>query len=143
MSLWSRIKETLGFGKRRVSRETPAPVPKPVSKPVEVENEKPERPQHGVDRDVSVDNPAWASVQDYMDSNLTSRGVEAFDDEQDRLAAMFNIVADPHQSEHIKRDAYEELENRLAEFGFLFRGGLNSSTDFDWVEFKVHYPTVD
>jgi hypothetical protein len=78
-----------------------------------------------------------------MDRNLTARGVEAFDDEQDRLAAMFNIVADPHQSEHIKRDAYEELEERLAEFGFLFRGGLNSSTDFDWPEFKVHYPVLD
>lgn len=155
MSLWSRakarVKKALGIRdgapppKPPPAPKPPPPPPKPPGRPAPERPpiERPEPPSHGVDRDVPVANPAWSSVQDYMDRNLTDRGVSAFDAEQLHLAALFDIVADPQQSEHIKRDAYEELENRLAEFGFLFRGGINSSSDFDWAEFKNHYPVLD
>lgn len=140
LSIWSRIKKLFTGGSERAvpklgsQRDVSAPPTRAV---------RPQRPEEGVDRDVETINPAWSSVQDYMDHNLTDRGVRAFDEQQAHLAALFDVVADPHQSEHIKRDAYEELEERLADFGFVFRGGINSVSDFDWGEFRNHYSVLD
>lgn len=139
MSIWGRIKSFF------TGRAEPPELPpsRDIGRPPRAARERPTRPVEGVDRTVPVSNPAWSSVQDYMDRNLTDRGVQAFDEQQLQLAALFDIVADAHQSDHIKRDAYEELEEHLAEFGFVFRGGINSVSDFDWGEFKNHYATVE
>lgn len=138
MSFWDRVKKFFIGSDRDVPELPPT---RDVAKPPRFQ--RPERPTQGVSRDVQVSNPSWRSVQDYMDSNLTNRGVARFDEQQPQLAALFNVVADPHQSENIKRDAYEELEDMLADYGFVFRGGVSSISDFDWGEFKNNYPVLD
>jgi hypothetical protein len=137
MSLWDRIKERV----KRIIGPAEHPTP-PTPPPVE-----PERPSRGeIDRSVRPLNrdfdAVWDDMADTLERRLTDQGVEAFNSQQDRLMGLFDIISDPHQSDVIQADAYDELADELVDFGFTFRHGLDNIGDFDWVEFGAKYPKL-
>jgi hypothetical protein len=140
VSFWSRGKSFFGGKNTNVPGKTVQPPsranpPRPPSKPID----KVDRSIHPTD---SRYNDVWESLQSKLDRNLSQRGVTEFNKRQNRLAALFDIIGDPRQSDHIQTDAYEELSDELAEFGFIFGHQFNVS-DFDWEGFAANYPMME
>lgn len=140
VSLWDSIKK----GVRRLiggGREEPE-----LRRPTPPREERPQRATRGIERDILPTNtdmdPVWDGMRDTLERRLTDRGVEEFNRRQDRLMGLFDIISDPHQSDVIQRDAYDELADELADFGFTFRHGIDNIGDFDWVGFGAAYPKI-
>lgn len=144
MSLWSRFKDFLGIGKSQPAEPTTPPPPQPPRPPEPPR--PPRRPTDQVDRSVHPRDEryedVWGKLQTKLDRTLSQRGITEFNRRQDRLAALFDIIGDPNQSDHIQTDAYEELADELAEFGFIFGHQFNVS-DFDWEGFAANYPMME
>lgn len=140
MSFWDRVrkgaKRLFGIGEEEAPRR-PAPPPR---------EERPQRATRGIERDVQPRStgmdPVWDDMRDTLERRLTDRGVEEFNRRQDRLMGLFDIISDPHQSDVLQRDAYDELADELADFGFTFRHGIDNIGDFDWVGFGAAYPKL-
>ena len=142
MSFWLKVKSFLGVGNEPARKP---PNNRTVNQPPVTTPEPPARRTDTVDRTVHPRNDAyesvWADMQRKLDRSLSSRGVIEFNRRQERLAGLFDIIGDPGQSDNIQRDAYDELADELADFGFVFTN-QGKVSDFDWADFGANYPMM-